>query len=309
MELAKAEAKDNLDLALKASALSEAKSQKLIDLALKASALSKAKTEKMIAKSQRLITSTQKQSEKKIALITHRANKKIEAALETDSSIIEMTRAHAHELSSLTSKHKLALSDSQAQLKSLASQHKFALRDTQTRHLLRFEKQKQSMTNEMIRLRELLYGQNEMIDGCLDEMKDERRAARLASDWAKQLKVIASNRMDKIKWWKAKCNKLTLLQDAYVSQANKMEEMQQKIDEYERLSEDMTEDYEETILSMCPRYIEKARVRNLTNKYGHQEWKSFVDKLIIEFLCDRVPPTCIQLVMVAMSKGESIARQ
>jgi len=87
------------------------------------------------------------------------------------------------------------------------------------------------MTNEMNRLCELLYGQNEMIGGCLDEMKDKRRAARLSSNSAKQLKVIASNRMDKIKWWKGKCNELTLLKDAYVTQANKMEEMQQKIDE------------------------------------------------------------------------------
>ena len=53
------------------------------------------------------------------------------AALDTDRSIIKMTRAHAHELLSMTSKHKLDLSDSQAQLKSLASQHKIALRDTQ----------------------------------------------------------------------------------------------------------------------------------------------------------------------------------
>ncbi len=246
-----------------------------IQSVLKASADSK-------AKSQRIITSMQKQSEKKIALITHRAKKKIEsskkdleraqqdcqsksmAALEADRSIIKITRAHArelssltskhksalsdstraharelssltskhksalsdstrahahelssltskhksaisdstrahaHELSSLTSKHKSAVSDSQAQLKSLASQHKFALQDTQACHLQCFEKQKQSMTNEMNRLRELLYGQNEMIDGCLDEMKDKRRAARLASNSAKQLKIITSNRNEKI---------------------------------------------------------------------------------------------------------------
>jgi hypothetical protein len=296
VEEAKAEASYTVELALKATADSEAKSQ-------------------------RLITSMQKQSKKKIASITHRANKRIEsstmdlervqqdcqskstAALEADMSIQTMTRAHAQELSYLTSKHKLALSDSQAELKSQAGQHKIALRATQARHVLRFEKQKQSMTIEMNRLRELLYGQNEMIDGCLDEMKDERRAARQASDLAKQLKVIASDRMDKITWWKGKCDELTHLKDAYMTQATKMEEMQQRIDEYERLSEEMTEDYEETILSMCPRHIEKARVRNLTNKYGHQEWKPFVDKLIIEFLCDRVPPTCIQLVMVAMTKG------
>ena len=113
-----------------------------IQSVLKASADSK-------AKSQQLITSMQKQSEKKIALITHLANKKIEsskmdleraqqdcqsksmAALDADGSIQTMTRAHAQELSSLTSKHKLALGDSQAKLKSQASQHKITLRDTQ----------------------------------------------------------------------------------------------------------------------------------------------------------------------------------
>ena len=97
-----------------------------------------------------------------------------------------------------------------------------------------------------------------------------------------------------------------MLKDAYMNQTKEMEEMQRKIDEYEVLTEEMTEDYEATILSMCPHHIKKARVMNLTNKYGHQEWKSFVDKSIIELLCDRVLPTCIQLVMVAMSKGKSI---
>jgi hypothetical protein len=70
----------------------------------------------------------------------------------------------------------------------------------------------------------------------------------------------------------------------------------------------MPKEYEETILSMCPRHIEKARVKNLTNNYGHQEWKPYVDKLIIELLCDRVPPTCIQLAMVSISKGEGFLR-
>ena len=120
----------------------KAKANDTVELTLKAIADSE-------AKSQRLITSMQKQSEKKIASITHRANKRIEsskmdlervqqdcqsksmAALEADRSIQTMTRAHAQELSSLTIKHKLALSDSQAQLKSQASQHKIALRDTQ----------------------------------------------------------------------------------------------------------------------------------------------------------------------------------
>ena len=162
------------------------------------------------------------------------------------------------------------------------------------------------MTNEMNSLRDLIFGQNQMIDGCLLEMQDECRAVRLASDSAHKQKSIASNRMAKIKLWKGKYEELRLLKDAYMNQSTEIEEMQRKIDEYEVLTEEMTEDYEATILSMCPRYIEKARVRNLTNKYGHQEWKPFVDKLIIELLCDRVPPTCIQLVMVAILKGKSI---
>jgi hypothetical protein len=91
-----------------------------------------------------------------------------------------------------------------------------------------------------------------------------------------------------------------------MNQTKEMEEMQRKINEYEVLTEKMSEDYEATILSTCPRHIKKVRVMNLTNKYGHQEWKPFVDKLIIELLCDCVPPTCTQLVMVAMSKGKSI---
>jgi len=281
VEEANAEATDTIELTLKGTADSEAKCH-------------------------RLITSMQKQLEKKITLITHRAKKNILSS----KMDVERLEQECHLKAAAASKAERTIlkinSDHARELSSLSSQHKIALRDTQTRHVLRFEKQKQSMTIEMNRLRELLHGQNEMIDGCLDEMKDERRAARQASDSAKQLKVIASDRMDKIKWWKGKCNELTRLKDAYVTQATKMEEMQQRIDEYERLSEEMTEDYEETILSMCPRHIEKARVRNLTNKYGHQEWKPFVDKLIIEFLCDRVPPTCIQLVMVAMSKGKSV---
>ena len=152
VETAKAEAKDNFDLVLKASALSEAKSQKLI-------------------------TSAGKQLHKKIVQAT-------EAAIEAERTVVIIKTDHA------------------IAMKSLKTQHKIALRDTQARQFLRFEKQKQNMTIEMNRLRELLYGQNEMIDGCLDEMKDERRATRQASDSAKHLKVIASDRMDKIKWWK-----------------------------------------------------------------------------------------------------------
>jgi hypothetical protein len=100
-----------------------------------------------------------------------------------------------------------------------------------------------------------------MIDGCLDEMRDERKAAQLALASANQLKIAATGKMEKVKWWKGKCDELKWLNNAYVRQSMKIEEMQLKINEYKALAENMTEDYEETILSMCPQHIEKAHVR------------------------------------------------
>ena len=76
--------------------------------------------------------------------------------------------------------------------------------------------------------------------------------------------------------------------------------------EYELIIEEMTEDYEAIIHSMYTTMIKKMRVKNRTNNYGHQEWKLYDDKLSIEMLCHRTPPTCIQSVMVAMSKGKRV---
>jgi hypothetical protein len=247
-------------------------------------------------------------SEQKIASITCRADKSIEVSwLEVErlrdecakqaSTVAESERS----ILTLTRAHKL-------EIKELTCQHKSALRDTQARHADRYNKQKQTMNNEMNQLREMLYGQNEMIDGCLNEMREKLRATKIAAKTVDKLKLMTSAQMDKIKWWKGKYEELQLLKDAYVSQCIEVDEMKQKINEYEVLKSDMTEEYEETILSMCPRHIEKARVKNLTNNYGHQEWKPYVDKLIIELLCDRVPPTCIQLAMVSISKGEGFLR-
>ena len=168
VEETKVEANDKVELALKATADSEAESQQLI-------------------------ASLQRQSQKKIALTTNLANKRIESS----KMDVERLQQDCHMKAMALSKAERSIlkitSDHPHELLSLSSQHKFDLRDTQAQHVLCFEKQKQSMTYEMIQLRELLFGQNEMINGCLNEMKDERKAARLASDSAKQLKVIASN--------------------------------------------------------------------------------------------------------------------
>ena len=107
MELAKAEAEDNLDLALKASALSEAKSQKLI-------------------------TSAGKQLHKKIVLITSKTNKRIEksqmefkrlqqdciqateGAIEAERTVEVIKSDHTITMKSLKTQHKYAICDTQA---------------------------------------------------------------------------------------------------------------------------------------------------------------------------------------------------
>jgi hypothetical protein len=50
--------------------------------------------------------------------------------------------------------------------------------------------------------------------------------------------------MAKIKLWKGKYEELRLLKDACMNQSTEIEEMQRKIDEYEVLTEEMTEDYD-----------------------------------------------------------------
>jgi len=179
VELAKVDAKDNLDLALKASALSEAKSQKLI-------------------------TSAEKQLHKKIARITSKSNKTIEKS-QMEFECLQQDCIQATEGAIEAERTVVAIkTDHAIAMKFLKTQHKYVIRDTQARHVLRFDKQKLSMTNEMNSLRDLIFGQNQMIDGCLLEMQDARRAVRLASSSAHQQKSIASNLMAKIKLWKGK---------------------------------------------------------------------------------------------------------
>ena len=103
---------------------------------------------------------------------------------------------------------------------------------------------------------------------------------------------------------KNKCKELTAREDEFVKQSIEMEELKIQLLEYKLIIEEMTEEYEATIHSMYPRMIEKMRVKNWTNNYYHQEWRPYVDKLIIEMLCHRTPPTCIQSMMVAFSKGK-----
>ena len=143
-----------------------------------------------------------------------------------------------------------------------------------------------------------------MIEGFIEEFRDKRRKNRQASKLVAAKEDIALIRLAKMKLLKNKCKEITAREDKFAKQSIEMEELEIQLLEYELIIEEMTEEYEATIHSMYPRMIEKTRVKNRTNNYGHQEWRPHVDKLIIEMLCHHTPPTCIQSVMVAFSKSK-----
>ena len=143
-----------------------------------------------------------------------------------------------------------------------------------------------------------------MIEGCVEEFIDERRKNRQASKLVAAKEDIALSRLEKIKLWKNKCKELTAHENGFAKQPIEMEELEMQLLEYELIIKEMTKKYEATIHSMYPWMIEKTRVKNQTNNCGHHEWRPHIDKLIIEMLCHRTPPTCIQSVVVAFSKGK-----
>ena len=55
-------------------------------------------------------------------------------------------------------------------------------------------------------LRELIYGQNDMIEGCVQDYRDERRKNQQASKLVAAKEDLALNRLEKMKLWKNKCN-------------------------------------------------------------------------------------------------------
>ena len=255
-------------------------------------------------KTQLIVKSAVHSSNKKIAKISCRANKTIDK-LQSDRVTLQnqcdqMKSMHAADLATLKMKYTSILKDQQSELQMAKIQYKSTIREQQRKHSVHIDKHK----NEMNSLREFVYGQNDMIEGCIEEYRDERRKNQQASKLVAAKEDLALNRLKKMKLLKNKCNELTTRENEFAKQSIEMEELEIQLLEYELIIEEMTEEYEATIHSMYPRMIEKTRVKNRTNNYGHQEWRPHVDKLIIEMLCNRTPPTCIQSVMVAFSNGK-----
>ena len=116
-------------------------------------------------------------------------------------------------------------------------------------------------------LREFIYGQNDMMKGCVEEHRDEKRKKQAASKLVAAKEDLALSRLEKMKLWKNKCEELSTRENEFAKQSNEMakqsteiEELEIQLLEYELIIEEMTEEYEATIHSMYPRMIEKMRV-------------------------------------------------
>ena len=85
--------------------------------------------------------------------------------------------------------------------------------------------------------------------------------------------------------------------------------MEEKLEEYSAIIRTQ----EATINSMTPLPLAKVWVKNKGKKGGHMEWTMQCDKLVIELLANRVPPTSIQASILAMARsffhGHDIVRE
>ena len=121
-------------------------------------------------KTQLIVKSAVHSSNKKIAKIYCRANKKIDK-LQSDRVTLQnqcdqMKSMHAADLATLKIKHTSILKDQQSELQMAKIKYKSTIREQQRKHSVHIDKHK----NEMNSLREFGYGQNDMIEGCIEDL-------------------------------------------------------------------------------------------------------------------------------------------
>jgi ABC-type phosphate transport system auxiliary subunit len=75
-------------------------------------------------------------------------------------------------------------------------------------------------------LRELIYGQTDMIEGCVEEFRDERRKKQQASKLVAAKEDLALSRLEKMKLRKNKCEELSTRENEFSKQSIEMEELE-----------------------------------------------------------------------------------
>ena len=78
-------------------------------------------------------------------------------------------------------------------------------------------------------LRELIYGQTDMIEGCVEEFRDERRKKQQASKLVAAKEDLALSRLEKMKLRKNKCEELSTRENKFSKQSIEMEELEMQL--------------------------------------------------------------------------------
>ena len=155
--------------------------------------------------------------------------------------------------------------------------HKQAMRQQAKLHAEAIEKKKQQLK----KADHLVVGMREMFSEMLDEMAVNKKQTRMADKAAKELKERAARYDEEIKHWTGVSNGLT---DDILDEQQVRAELQEKVDEYERVIDVMQADfeeqraeqethyesviqymdhyYEDVVEKMSPRYIKKHWVKN-----------------------------------------------
>ncbi len=99
------------------------------------------------------------------------------------------------------------------------------------------------------------------------------------------------------------------IQDELVGRQRDMKVMEWRLEEYSAI----IHTFEDTISSMTPPTIAKQWVKSKDKKWGHMEWTAGCNKLVIELLANRDPPSSIQASILAMARsffrGHDIVRE
>jgi hypothetical protein len=94
-----------------------------------------------------------------------------------------------------------------------------------------------------------------------------------------------------------KCLQLSSVKDELVEQQHCIKVMEQQLEEYSAIICNQ----KDKIDSMTPAIFAKQWVKNHDKRGGHMKWMVECDRLILEMLANRCPPTSIQASILAMT--------
>jgi hypothetical protein len=93
------------------------------------------------------------------------------------NALMQMKAIHADDLSITKMNHKSVIKDQQIQLQTAKIKYKSTIQEQQCRHAEQLDMQKDEMNCQQ----ELIYSENEMIDGCIEDNREESRKSRVVS--------------------------------------------------------------------------------------------------------------------------------